>query len=173
METDKRICKLPKLQLPKELYILKQGYEMHSSTKKASMVYIKENSGMITEYADYYDTPIPLIGEKVCRIMQKYQPDAVFHRVILVEKQTGKQRAYYLLMPPEIECADKEASIYDAVGNIEKFVLREEKVGAQRIFAAKDYKKKLIVGLDVAESILRRDSNGIWFEPVLTAERGK
>lgn len=168
MKTDKRICRLPKLQLSEELLRLKQENIKHGSI--TSMVYIKGNSGLITEYADYYETPIPLIGERFQKIAQKYQPDAVFHRVILVEKQTGEQRPYYLLLPPEIECADKGESIYDDAGNIEKFVLEEEKVGRQRIFVAKDYKKKLIVRLDVAESILRRGSNGIWFEPILTAK---
>lgn len=173
MKTDERICKLPEIQLPKELFTLKQSKEKVKNMSATPMIYISKKTGLNIEYTDYFEKPMPLIAEKFQKILQKYQQDAVFQRVMLVEKETGQQKPYYLLLPPEIECADEVASKYDAVGNIQDFVLDTEKAGKQRIFLAKDYKKKLLVRLDVAESILRRESNGIWFEPVQTTGRSQ
>lgn len=173
MKTDERVCKMPEIQLPKELFLLKQAKEKVKDIPNVSIAYISGNSGLNIEYADYYEKPIPLIAEKFQKILQKYQQDALFHRVTLIEKETGQQKPYYFLLPPEIVCVDKVASKYDEAGNIQDFVLDIEKVGKQRIFLAKDYKKKLLVRLDVAESILRREPNGIWFEPVQTTGRSQ
>lgn len=56
---------------------------------------------------------------------------------------------------------------------MQNFVLDVEKVGRRAIFLAKDFNRRLIVRLDVAESILRREANGIWFEPVKVSGRSK
>lgn len=42
-----------------------------------------------------------------------------------------------------------------------------------KIFMAKDFNREVVVRLDIAESILRREANGIWFEPVKIAGRSR
>lgn len=156
MKTDRRLSNLPQIQLPEKL----------EDIDKVSVLYVKESHGLSIDYADYLEKPVRLTAEKFYKIMQKYQQDMVFHRITLIERETGKQKPYYFIRPSEIICADKEESVYDSVGNIKDFVLDIKKVGNRKIFVAGDYRKKLLVRLDVAESILRRDANGIWFEPV-------
>lgn len=173
MKTDKRLCKLPQMQIPKELSPIGMTKEKLEKITKPSIVYVKGNHGLSIEYADYLEKPIPLIAEKFQRILQKYQQDMLFHRVTLIEKETGKQKPYYFMMPPKITCADQEESRYDAVGNVQDFVLNIKKAGNRKIFLAEDYDSQLLVRLDVAESILRREADGIWFEPVKTAERSR
>ena len=158
MKTDKRLRRLPQIQLPKEFSTMK--------ITKSPIVYVKEYDGMNIEYADYLEKPIPLIADKFQKILQKYQQDMVLQRVMLVERETGRQKPYCFMLPPEIMCADKEESEFDAKGNVQDFVLDVEKAGKRRIFLAKDYNKQMLVRLDVVESILRREANGIWFEPV-------
>lgn len=165
MITDKRLCRLPQIQLPKELSPI--------GMTKPSIVYVEKNHGLSTEYADYLEKPVPLIAEKFQRILQKYQQDILFQRVTLIEKETGQQKPYYFMMPPKIACADREESRYDAVGNVQDFVLDVKKAGNRKIFQAEDYGRQLLVRLDVAESILRREADGIWFEPVKTAGRSR
>ncbi len=165
MITDKRLCRLPRLQIPKEL--------LKAEMTKPSIVYVEGNHGLSIDYADYLEKPFPLIAEKFQRILQKYQPDMALRRVTLIEKETGQQKPYYLMMPPKITCADKEGSRYDAVGKVQDFVLDVKKAGNRKIFLAEDYGSELLVRLDVAESILRRKADGIWFEPVKTAERSR
>lgn len=173
MKTDERLCRLPQLQIPKGLSLLEMTKEKIEKIKTPSIVYVKGAHGLSIDYGDYLEKPIPLIADKFQKILQKYQQDMLFHRVILIEKETGLQKPYYLIMPPEITCADEEESQYDTMGNVQNFVLDVEKAGNHKIFLAKDYKRQLLVRLDVAESILRREANGIWFEPVKAAERSK
>lgn len=166
MKTDERLCRLPQMQMPKELSLTEITKEKISKLTVASVVYVKGNHGLGIEYPDYLEMPIPLIADKFKKILQKYQKDVLFHRVMLIEKEAGLQKPYYLMMPPEITCADNKETQYDAGGNVRNFVLDLEKAEKYKIFLAKDYREKIIVRLDVAESILRRNANGIWFEPV-------
>lgn len=173
MKTDERLFRLPKMQLPKELSLMEMTREKMEKITKQSIVYVKADHGLSIDYGDYLEKPIPLIADKFQKILQKYQQDMLFHRVMLIEKETGQQKPYYFIMPPEITCVHKEESKYDVMGNVQDFVLDVEKAGNRKIFLAKDYRRQLLVRLDVAESILRREANGIWFEPVKTAERSK
>lgn len=173
MKTDERLCRLPKMQMPKELSFMEMTRQKVEKITMPSIVYVKGEHGLSIDYADYLEKPIPLIADKFQKILQKYQQDMLFHRVILIEKETGQQRPYYLMMPPRIICADKEESRYDAMGNVQDFVLDMKKVGDRKIFLAEDYERQLLVRLDVAESILRRESDGIWFEPITTVGRSR
>ncbi len=165
METDKRLRRLPQIQLHRELF--------GTGTMKTSIIYVKEHSGLNIDYADFLEKPGPLIADKFQKILQKYQRNMEFHRVMLTEKEAGHQKPYFLMIPQELMCADKEESEYDTRGNVQNFVLDVEKVGRRAIFLAKDFNRRLIVRLDVAESILRREANGIWFEPVKVSGRSK
>lgn len=173
MKTDQRLCKLPQMQIPKELSPVGMTKEKIKSITTTSIVYVKESHGLSIDYGDYLEKPVPFIADKFQKILQKYQQDILFHRVMLIEKGTGQQKPYFLMMPPEITCADKDKSQYDAMGNVQDFVLDPIKAGKRKIFLAQDYGRQLLVRLDVAESILRREANGIWFEPVKVAERSK
>lgn len=173
MKTDKRLPRLPKMQIPKELSFMEMTRQKMERITAPSIVYVKGDHGLSIDYADYLEKPIPLIADKFQKILQKYQQDMLLHRVMLVEKETGGQRPYYLLIPPEITCVHEEETQYDAMGNVQDFVLDVQKIGNRKIFLAKDYRKQLVVRLDVPESILRREANGIWFEPVKAAERRK
>lgn len=134
--------------------------------EKVSVIYVDGIRGLNIEYPDYIASPIPLIAEKLYTILKKYQQDALFHQVVLIEKDTGKQKNYYMMLPPIIESANKEKTVYDRVGNVLDFVLGTECIGRNRIFRVRELKNQIAVRLDVAESILRRDANGIWFEPL-------
>lgn len=173
MKTDERLCKLPQMQIPKELSPVGMTKEKIKKIKTDSIVYVKESYGLNIDYADYLEKPVPFIANKFQKILQKYQQDILFHQVMLIEKETGQQKPYYLMLPPEITCADKEESQYDSMGNVQNFVLDMKKVGNRKIFLAQDYGRQLLVRLDVAESILRREADGIWFEPVKAAERSR
>lgn len=171
MKTDERLSYLPQMQIPKELSPIGMTKEKLEKIEAASIIYVRGNHGISIEYADYLEEPILLIADKFQKILKKYQQDMLLHRVTLIERETGRQKPYYLMMPPEIACADKEESVYDSIGNVKDFVLDVEKAGNRKIFIAEDYSRRLLVRLDVAESILRREANGIWFEPVKSSRK--
>lgn len=165
MQTDSRLRRLPQLQIPKELLNIVDAGQI-SSKKSVSVIYVKGNKGLSIEYPDYIATPIPLIAERFHKILKKYQQDTIFYQVVLIEKDTGMQKTYYMLLPPIMECADKNKTVYDRGGNIQDFVLDAERIGKNRMFRVQELKNQIAVRLDVAESILRRDAGGIWFEPL-------
>lgn len=163
MKTDRRLRRLPRIRMP-------EGFSP-TKGKETVVAYVEKSRGLSIDYPDFLEKPWPLIADKFQRILQKYQQDMACQRIVLVEKETGRQSPYCRMQPPEILCAHREESGYDARGDVARLVLDPEKVEGQKIFLAGDYRGQLLVGLDVAESILRRDAAGIWFEPVKTAGR--
>jgi hypothetical protein len=104
-------------------------------------------------YPDIIVSPVLLVAEKLKKIMEKYQADAYFKTVVLIEKEKNVQNTYYFIQPPNMDCTAEGGKALDQV-----------KVGSARIFTASGMSGKLIVRLDVAESILRRSPDGVWFE---------
>jgi len=122
------------------------------------------------EFPDFFQEPIVLIERKFKQVVEMYQKNSLAHPVVLIDKGTKAQVVYYHIAAPEIDCASEE-SMRDHVGAIKELVLDKAKVGNQRIFQVSGFRRRTIVRLDVAESILRRNSYGITFEKV-RAEQG-
>lgn len=165
MQTDSRMRRLPQFQAPKELLSI-SGAGQANRKDEVSVIYVTGNKGLNIEYPDYISGPIPLIADRLHKILKKYQQDAIFHQVVLIEKDKGTQRVYYMMIPPSLECADKSKTAYDRAGNVLDFVLDAECIGRNKIFRVSELKNQIAVRLDVAESILRRNVGGIWFEPL-------
>ena len=128
------------------------------------LLYVEEDRH--NEYPDYIEE-LGVVSGKLKRIMSKYQKDILFKTVVLIEKSNNRQQTYYYLSAPEIQSAVTVQKNMENQKNREnKLILDEEKIGQTRIFSVQHYGKRLIVRLDAAESILRRDSYGVWFEKV-------
>jgi len=122
---------------------------------------------LYNEYPDFFERPIKLIGTKLKRIMSLYQPNIYFETVALVEPKNEKQHIYHWIDAPEIDCASELSKRH--FGKLLEIVLDVKKVGNQRIFHITG-DPRLIVRLDVAESILRRIPYGITFERIKLEE---
>lgn len=125
------------------------------------IMYVADN--IYNDYPDFIEHPFHLIGEKLKRIVSLYQPNSELETVVLVEQKNEKQTAYYSIEVPEVDCASDLCARY--FGKIKDIILDVKKVGNQRIFKVEG-DPRLIVRLDVAESILRRIPLGIVFERV-------
>lgn len=172
MQIDRHLRRLPQFRVPKELTDL-EVIQKNKEKSVIPVIYVEGYSGLSIEYSDYIEKPIPLVSEKIYSILKKYQPNTFFKRVMLTEKKTGVQKPYHLILPPVLECADSLESTYDRGGNFQQLVLDIDCVQKARIFRIKGLHNQIAVRLDVAESILRRDVGGIWFEPIKVAERKK
>ena len=144
------------------------GHEINAFSVPTKL-YVKKKGRI--EYPDFIENPVMLLSEKLKGIMSKYQKDAVFEAVMLIEKETRRQETYYMISAPRIECASDETT-YDSRGNIKELILDQEKVGHFRIFFACGNERQILVRLDVAESILRRDPYGVWFERIKVRSKG-
>jgi len=123
-----------------------------------------QNGGK-AEFPDFIEDPVMLVSEKLKKVMSKYQKDAVFKTVVLIERETNRHEVYYLISAPRIDCASCETT-YDARGNFKELVIDQDKVGHARIFFPVGNERRILVRLDVAESILRRHPYGVWFERI-------
>jgi hypothetical protein len=166
MRQDPRVSDAARL-LPNKLSVYGLTREQVSSLPTTQIFYVKESSHI--EYPDIIETPGILVSEKLKRIMGKYQSNAIFKAAVLIEKKENRQEIYYIISAPEIACAAGRAGH----GGIEGLVLDEGKVGDARIFRMSGYMNRVIVRLDVAESILRRDPFGVIFEKAKTAGDSK
>ena len=162
---DKRILNSPKLIITKQEIEELRQFPTPDSVFVSKIIYVKNELLKKIDYPDLIEMPILLISEKLKSLMTKYQKNIWMRTIVLIEKETNQQRIYYAVYPPRLACASIK-STYDFNNQFKKFILDEKKVGYNRIFIAEGMEKSLIVRLDVAESILRRKSNGIIFEEV-------
>lgn len=91
-------------------------------------------------FPDIFLKPYPLVSEMIMDVMRMYRIEPLFKRVILQDRTKGEYKVYFLL------CID------------------EDTVSLYRDFELKRSQKDeltCIISLDFAESILRRDAQGI------------
>jgi len=136
-------------------------YHIAPISIKTRTVFVEDQ--LYNEYPDFLAEPIPLIAKDLMQVITLYQKDIIMHPVVLIEKKTKLQTVYYSLNIPEIECASEKSKL-DHIGKIKELVIDKNTVAGKRIFRVAGYEKRIIVRLDVAESILRRETYGITFE---------
>jgi len=140
---------------------INQPKNLIMSKEKVRVMYVADD--IYNEYPDFIERPFNLIGDKLKRVMGLYQPNIYFETVVMVEHQRRRQTVYHLMIVPEVDCASDLSVRY--FGKIHDLVLDVKKMGDQRIFRVEG-DPRLIVRLDVVESILRRVPHGIVFEAV-------
>lgn len=117
-------------------------------------------------YPDLIETPVFLISERLKDVIEPYDPDVIYRRVVLNQTKESLQHNYFILLTDKIECLHSEAEFYPN-GEQKKIVLDRECIGIRRIFRVRGLQiPKVVIHADVSESILRRDFNGIVFHSI-------
>lgn len=115
------------------------------------------------QFIDIIDNPIFLVCEQMRNIMAKYNRNIIFKRAALIDHDNKKQKIYNIPIWEEINALHEDSEIKFNV--VKKIVLDKEKVKNRKIFKIKESDKTLVViRLDVAESLLRREFEGISLE---------
>lgn len=118
-----------------------------------------------TEFLDILDRNLFLISEKMKKIIEKYAPDILFKTIPLIDLTYNKQENYYLPIFEEVEALGKNAELNLNKTVVKKIILDKEKIKGKKIFKIKESSKALVVvRLDVAESLLRREFKGMSLE---------
>ncbi|MFT8349942.1 imm11 family protein [Clostridium saccharoperbutylacetonicum] len=118
-----------------------------------------------TEFLDILDRNLFLISENMKKIIGKYDPGIIFKTIPLIDLENGKQGNYYLPIFQEVECLSEKAELNLNKTVVKKIILDKNKINGKKIFKIKESEKTLIVvRLDVAESLLRREFKGISLE---------
>ena len=115
------------------------------------------------QFIDIIDNPIFLVCEQMRNIMAKYNRNIIFKRAALIDYENKNQKIYNIPIWEEINALHEDSEIKFNV--VKKIVLDKEKVKDHKIFKIKESDKTLVViRLDVAESLLRREFEGISLE---------
>ncbi len=164
LKQDKRYSQTPRiLDWFNNLNVKNLNLENVEKVKDETIFYA--NSEKNNNYLDILDNQLYLVSEEMKELLQKYVPDSIFKMAVLIEFKNSKQSIYYLPIFEEIEALSEEAEMNLNKTVVKTLILNEEKIRNKKIFKLKESSKTLIiVRLDVAESILRRDFNGIELE---------
>lgn len=125
---------------------------------------IKEKSS--SEYIDFIEKPVLLVSDNLKKILNKYDKKIFFKPVVLCDRKEEKQDLYWLMVLDSIDCLSPKSE-FNKNGTIKRLIIDEKKIGNFKIFKVNEVMEDLvIIRLDVAESLLRRDFTGIKLKKV-------
>lgn len=115
---------------------------------------------------DFIKSPVYMVSAMAKKVIELYEDEVEFKKIILIHKEEEKQMVYYHLLLREMEALHEKTSYYPN-GMEKHMVLSKEKIGAHNAFLLSDsLKKNPVVSQEVVESLLRRHVTGIKFKEV-------
>ena len=118
-----------------------------------------------SEFLDILDNQLFLISKAMKEVIEKYDSGILFKTLALIDQLHNKQENYYLPIVEELDALSDAAELNLNKTVVKKLILNKEKIHGKKIFKIKESSKTLIVvRLDVAESLLRRNFKGIKLE---------
>lgn len=131
-----------------------------------AQVYITQKDHQ--EYVDLIANPLPLISDKLKQLFQKFDPDIFFKPVILADQKKMRQNLYWLMVPQNCDCLSSNSEFHKNL-TLKRLIIDPQKARGKWIFKIAGIMEAYIfVNLGVAESILRRNFQGIEFINVET-----
>ena len=117
-------------------------------------------------YPAVVDTPFFMVSDDLKKLLELYDPDVLYRRVMLNQAEEGIQKKYWLLLTEKLDCLD-ECSERHPNGWDKRIVLNRKRIGQRRVFKVNGiHTPRVFVNLEVSESILRRNFEGIVIHPV-------
>lgn len=166
LRQDKRCTYVPKI-LDWFSNINKKHLNLVDADKVKNEIILYVNSDKNNTYFDILDNQLFLVCEEMKKILEKYNPNIIFKMIVLTDFNNSKQVIYYQPIFEEIEALSEEAEMNLDKTVVTKLIVNEEKIKNKKVFKLKESSKTMvIIRLDVAESILRRDFNGVELEKV-------
>lgn len=131
---------------------------------ESTMLYTIENENSI--YTDIIEAPLYMVSETISHVVTMYDPSVITKRVSLVNREKKTLRKYQLLLLEPIDCLHESSEFYPDK-TVKRFILDKEKVKGQEIFQVAGVDRMdVIVSLNIAESVLRRDVFGVQFQEI-------
>ena len=97
--------------------------------------------------------------------MEKYDRNIIFKRLALIDRERQIQKIYDIPIFEEVEALHEDTEFNWNKTVVKNIVLDKEKIKGKKIFKIKESDKTLaVVRLDVAESLLRREFEGMKLE---------
>ncbi|MBN3522652.1 imm11 family protein [Paenibacillus apiarius] len=117
-------------------------------------------------YPDYIGKPVVLVADGLKKVLELHDPGLAFKCAVLSNPQHSMQKIYWLLLLPRVDCLSERTEFYKT-GAVKSIVIDHAKAAGHAIFRVQGLLEKcVIINLDVAESLLRRDLLGFRLEQV-------
>lgn len=128
---------------------------------------LKISDDFSIDYLDWVDKQILLVSSKMKEIMEIYERYIKFKTVVLHEQKKLINNFYYVPMIKISSCLSKESIWNMNKSEIKKIVLNKENLPVNSIFQIGGVNTRYYIArLDLVESLLRRNIEGIKFEKV-------
>lgn len=113
-----------------------------------------------TDFIDILSGPICLVSEAMKRVLEAYDDTICFKMFFVLNTLADQGELYYAPILPEIDCIQPE------VKGVDKLMIDLVKAADTCIFRAygDSFRNKLVINLEVAESLLRREFKGIHYQ---------
>ncbi|MEC0226301.1 hypothetical protein [Paenibacillus alba] len=161
LKQDERLTDAPEL-LDARKQVNSRDIHLTSAHKLADTMFFKVKAEKQSIFPDVMDRQLYLISERLKRLVELYAPDTIFKLTPLIDMAHRRQHNYYLPIFEEVSALSPNSERAGDGRVIRKLVLQGDQLTGKRIFKIKESEKPLIVvRLDVAESILRRDFEGV------------
>lgn len=127
-------------------------------------LYLDETKGECAP--DFIKSPVYMVSEKAKRVIDMYEDELVFKKIVLIHKEEGRELIYFHLLLREIEAVD-DATEYYPNGMEKRLCLNGNKIGGHKAFLLADSRSMLpVLSLEVVESLLRRQVMGVTFKEI-------
>lgn len=121
----------------------------------------------VIEYIDWIDRQILLISEKTKNVIKLYLPYTQFKNVMLHNKEQKNNQLYYIPEIKLVNCLSENSTWNFDESGLTNIILEESNIPNLPIFQIADVRSRYIIGrLDIVESFLRRDVEGIKFSKI-------
>lgn len=141
-------------------------YQLKDADKLKDSVILRTVEKDDGAYPDVIEAPIYMVSRMVKDVITLYDETTVFKSAPVMNYGIRQLHPYYILLQDRIDCLH-ESTTFREDKSLIHLVLDEEKIGNRQIFKIAGIGPAyVIVSMDIAESILRRNGYGIRFEHV-------
>lgn len=138
--------------------------EQAKTFKDITTLFVEGDSDVV--YPDFIENPVFLVSDELKKVLEIYDSTLIFKTVVLSNLKEETQKIYWLVLTDILDALSEKTEFYKN-GWEKRILIDEEKTEGHRIFQVEGLQRnELLVHLDVAESILRRDFKGIELKKV-------
>ncbi|NEW09790.1 hypothetical protein GK047_28120 [Paenibacillus sp. SYP-B3998] len=161
LKQDERYTNTPHLLNVKE-HIDSRQLNLLNAHHIASTVVLQVEADAESRFLDILDGQLFLLSENMQKVVELYEPETLFKRISLIDLKQQRQVNYVLPIFREIDALSLSSEWNTNRSVLKKSILQADKIKGNKIFRIKESEKPLIVvRLDVAESMIRRNLAGI------------
>ncbi|MCW3791437.1 hypothetical protein OM416_07590 [Paenibacillus sp. LS1] len=119
---------------------------------------------------DFIDRPVVLVSDELKKVMEMHDDNIMFKCAVLTNVVEETQLTYWLILVDRLDCLSS-LSEYDPWGRPTRIVIDKHKAAGHAVFRIAGIDdKRLIINLDVTESVLRRELWGMTLESIEIGE---